>query len=282
MRIATLLCLLSLSTLLVQAQPARETSTSQSPLEGTNWRLVSLGPVDEQQNIVPGTRPTLIFEAHGLATGSTGCNPFHGSYIVRGDTVSFGIVSTRRACMIEQATAQEKLYLNALEKARSFRLTANRLTIEYISRNNVLTFVSGPPQPPGGPQSTESDPITALTSYYSAVNNRNFEQAYRYWETPASKYNSFVRGFANTRNTRLLIEPPVHVEGAAGSLYAEIPVLLITEMRNGNEYFYAGCYTMRRTNQPGGGWRIYRANISQGSMASALRLAISNTCLSSP
>lgn len=282
-RIATLLWVLSLSALLVQAQPGRQMSTDRRALAGTSWRLVSFGPAGSEENIVSGTRPTLTFSEDGRASGSTGCNSFSGTYTVRGDTISFGrMISTKRACLDQKANQQEQMYLTALEQARWFRLTSNRLAIFYVNRRNVLNFESDSPETPGDPQLNDNDPIGALAAYYSAINNRNYEQAYRYWERPTSNYERFVRGFANTRSTRLLIEPPVRVEGAAGSLYAQVPVLLIAEMRNGNEYFYAGCYTMRRTNQPGGTWRIYRANISQGSAASALRLPISNSCLSSP
>lgn len=280
MRIATLLCLLSLSALVVQAQPAREMSTSQNELEGTNWRLVSFGPAGEEESIVPGTRPTLNFGDNGGVTGSTGCNSFYGTYMVRGDGVSLGrMISTRRACLDAKATEQEKRYLNALEQARSFRRTSNRLAIEYINRRNVLNFERASPPPPSGPQPAESDPLAALTSYYDAINERNYEQAYRYWETPATNFDRFVRGFADTRGSRLLIEPPVRIEGAAGSVYAQIPTIIVAATRNGRERFFAGCYTMRRTNQPGGTWRIYRATVAQVSASVALRQPIFNSCV---
>lgn len=283
MRIATLLCLLILSALLVQAQPGRQMSTDSRALAGTNWRLVSFGPVGVEENIVPGTKPTLNFAEDGRASGSTGCNSFSGTYTVRGDTISFGrMISTKRACLDQKANQQEQMYLVALEQARWFRLASSRLTIYYISRRNVLNFVSDSPETPDGPQPTNDDPVAALASYYNLLNERNYEQAYRYWETPTSTYDRFVRGFADTRSTRLLIQPPARIEGAAGSLYAQIPIIVVAETRNGGERFFAGCYTMRRSNQPGGTWRIYRASITQGSAATALRLSISNTCLSSP
>ncbi len=284
MRVATLLCVLSMGAVLVQAHPGRQMSTDNRALAGTNWRLVSFGPIGAETNIVSRTTPTLNFAEDGRASGSTGCNSFSGAYTIRGDTISLGqMISTRRACLDQKANQQEQMYLTALEHARSFSLASKRLTIYYIiGKRHVLNFVSDSPETPDVPQPNEDDPIAALVSYYSAINKGNYEQAYRYWERPTAGYDRFVRGFANTRSTRLLIEPPVRVEGAAGSRYAQIPVLVIAEMRNGNEYFYAGCYTMRRTNQPGGTWRIYRANIAQGSAASALALPISNTCLSSP
>lgn len=264
---------------MVQAQPGRQMSTDRRALAGTNWRLVSFGPVGTEENVVSGTKPTLNFAEDGRASGSTGCNSFSGTYTVRGDTLSFGrMISTKRACLDQRANQQEQLYLTALEQARWFRLASNRLTIYYISRRNVLNFESDSPETPGEPQPNESDPVAALTSYYNAIDDRNYEQAYRYWETPASNYDRFVRGFADTSTTRLLIEPPARIEGAAGSLYAQIPTIVIAETRNGSERFFAGCYTMRRSNQPGGTWRIYRATIAQVSAANALRQPISGSC----
>ncbi|HKR14597.1 MAG TPA: META domain-containing protein [Pyrinomonadaceae bacterium] len=263
----------------VRAQPGRQMSTDSRALAGTNWRLVSFGAAGTEENIVPGTKPTLNFGEDGRASGSTGCNSFSGTYTVRGDNVSFGrMISTKRACLDQKANQQEQMYLSALEQARSFRLTSNRLAIYYVNRRNVLNFVSDSPETPDGPQPIENDPVAALTSYYDAINDRNYEQAFRYWETPTTNFDRFVRGFADTRSSRLLIEPPVRIEGAAGSLYAQIPAIVVAEARGG-ERFFAGCYTMRRLNQPGGAWRIYRATVAQVSAANALRQPISANCV---
>lgn len=283
MRIATLLCFLSLTALVVPAQTSRELSTNRRALAGTNWRLVSFGPIGAEENVVPATKPTLNFGDDGRASGSTGCNSFSGTYTVRGDTISFGrMISTKRACLDQKANQQEQMYLVALEQSKWFRLTSNRLTIYYISRRNALNFVTDTPDAPSpdpDPQPAEDDPVAALNSYYDAINNRNYDQAYRLWESPTTNLDRFTRGFADTTRSRLLIEPPVNVEGAAGSVYAQIPAIVVAETRNGGQRFFAGCYTMRRTNQPGGRWRIYRAIIAQTSAANALRQPISETCV---
>jgi heat shock protein HslJ len=280
-RILTLLCLLFLCGFLGQAQSSRQLSTDNRSLVGREWRLVSMGPVGNETDVIPGTRPTLSFGEDRRASGSTGCNSFSGTYEVNGDRISFGrLVSTRRACLDQRANQQEQRYLSALESANRFRIIANRLTLNAGTRS-ALNFVEADDSPstPADPQPNESDPIAALTSYYNAINERNYEEAYRYWETPATNFDRFVRGFADTRRSRLLIEPPVRIEGAAGSLYAQMPVIVVAEMRNGNERFFAGCYTMRRMNQPGGTWRIYRATVAQVSAANALRQRISENCV---
>lgn len=277
MRITTLSCLLVLSCVLAQGQTGRDLSTDRSVLAGTSWRLVSMGPTGAETNVIAGTNVTLRFGDEGRASGSTGCNSFSGTYDVSGDRISFGrLASTRRACLDQNANQQEQRYLSALEAASRFRLASDRLTINYNGRRNALNFMSD--SPANGPQPADNDPVSALSAYYNAINARNYEQAYGVWETAPSAYDSFVRGFADTQRVRLLIEPPARVEGAAGSLYAHVPTIVVTETRTGRERFFAGCYVMRKSNQPGARWRIYRATIAQRSASVALTNPISQTC----
>lgn len=115
---------------------------------------------------------------------------------------------------------------------------------------------------PTDPPEDRSDPITALSSYYEAINSRDFRRAYGYWESPTQSYEQFARGFADTDRVRLLIEPPPHLEGAAGSSFAEISTLVVATTRKGSERIFAGCYTLRKSNVRDTGWHIYRGNLS--------------------
>lgn len=281
MRIARLLCLLGASVLLVQAQNPRNFSTDERELVGREWRLVSMGPAGAETAVLERPIVALRFGNDGRASGSTGCNNFSGSYTVTGDTISFGaMVSTRRACTDQRANEQEQRFLGAFDSARRFRLAANRLTIYYGAGRNLLNFVDAGaiPTTPGRPETGDSDPVAALSSYYAAINDRNYEQAFRYWESPTTSFERFVRGFADTERSRLFVEPMAPVEGAAGSLYAEIPTIVIAETRNGRERFFAGCYVMRRRNDREGRWRIYRANLSPVSANAALTQRLSASC----
>ncbi len=281
MRIVTLLCLLGLSALLVQAQTGRDLSTDGRVLTGVEWRVVSFGPAGNEANVIAGTTLSLRFVEDRSVSGSAGCNMFRGTYEVRGDTLTLGrMVSTKRACLDQRANQQEQRYLGALESANRFRIVSKRLTIFYSNGRNVINLVDANDSSPSpdGAQPAESDPVAALISYYNAINERNYQQAYRMWETPETNLERFSRGFADTRRVRLLIEPPVRVEGAAGSAFAEIPTILIAETSNGRERFFAGCYVLRRSNELRGPWRIYRARINQVSASAALQQPISQTC----
>lgn len=282
MRIVGLLCLVGASVLLVQAQTTQSFFANERALVNKEWRLVSMGPTMVETGVVPGTNVTLRFNDAGRVNGSTGCNNYGGAYSVQGDTISFGaMVSTRRACLDQRANRQEQQFLAAFDTARRFRLTENGLVIYYSGGRNALNFVdANAPRPtsPDEPRPTDDSPVASLNSYYAAINERRYEQAYRYWESPPSSFERFVRGFADTQRSRLFVEPAASVEGAAGSLYAQIPTIVIAETRNGGERFFAGCYTMRRRNDPRGTWRIYRANLSPVSANAALTQRLSASC----
>ena len=247
-----------------QAQPGRNMSTDQRVLAGTDWRLVSFGPAGGEVSLVAGTTVTLKFGEDGRASGSTGCNSFGGTYQVRGDTISFGrLVSTRRACLDQNANQQEQRFLAALESASRFRLTSNRLTIMSDRGRTVLNFANNESSDPdSGPQDDRGDPVTTLSSYYNAINSRDFRRAYRFWESPPQSYEQFERGFADTDRVRLLIEPSPRIEGAAGSSFAEISTIIVATTRSGNERVFAGCYTLRKSNVRDMGWQIYRGDVS--------------------
>lgn len=147
-----LLVVMLLSTAPALAQTSRDLSTDQRVLTGSEWRLVSLGPSGAEADVVPGTTVTLKFGEDGRASGSTGCNSYGGTYEARGDRVTFGrLVSTRRACLDQNANQQEQRFLAALEAANRFRLGSDRLTIFSDRGRNVLNFVStSTSDPPDG------------------------------------------------------------------------------------------------------------------------------------
>lgn len=284
MRVAALVFLVLVVVLLAQAQPGRNLSTDQRVLTGTEWRLVSLGPTGSEQNVIPGTTVTLRLGEDGRAGGSTGCNSYGGSYEVRGDTISFSrIVATRRACLDQNANEQEHRFLAALESANRFRLSSNRLTILSDRTRSVLNFVnnSAPDPDDRPPRDDRSDPVEMLASYYNAINARDYRRAYRFWESPASSYESFVAGFADTDRVRLLVEPLTRREGAAGSTYAEITTIVIATTRAGNDRIFAGCYVLRRSNVRDTGWRIYRADISTMPAGARISRMLSQGCRNS-
>ena len=277
--VVSLVTLVSMS-ILAYGQTGRGMSTDQRVITGIEWRLISLGPAGAETSVVAGTTVTLRFGEDDRASGSTGCNSYSGTYQVRGDNISFGrLVSTRRACLDQNANEQEQKFLSTLGAANRFRFTRGRLTILSDRGRSVLNFVNNSiSEPQDGPSDNRSDPVGTLAAYYSAINARDYRGAFRFWESPPSSYEQFARGFADTNQVRLLVEPSTQVEGAAGSVYAQIPAIIVSTLRNGSERVFAGCYVMRRSNVQDRGWMIYRADVSQVSANSRLSRKLSQGC----
>src|ERR1041385_225175 len=123
-----------------------------------------------------------------------------------------------------------------------------------------------------------NDPLATLASYYDAINARDYRRAFGVWDSPPSSYEQFARGFADTDRVRLLVDPSTNVEGAAGSVYASIPAIVIATTRSGNERLFAGCYVMRRSNVQDRGWHIYRGNLSPVPSSTRLSRILSQGC----
>lgn len=258
-----LVLLLVTAPVLVQAQVSRDLSTGQRALAGTNWRLASLGPPGSETDVVAGTTVTANFGEDGRVGGSTGCNSYGGTYEVREDTISIArLVSTRRACLDQNANEQERRFLVALEAANRFRLSSNRLTIFAERGRTVLNLVSDSPSEPNEPTEKPGDAIETLGVYFAAINAKNYRRAFRLWETPPSSYDQFVRGFADIDRVRFMVEPPAQIEGTMVTAYASLPTIVVSSIRGGNERVFAVCYVMRQSDVRGRGWRISRADVS--------------------
>ena len=282
--------LLSTCNLFAAQTPASartESSSAENKLANTAWMLKSFGAQGAETTVIESTKITIKFGADGRAGGSSGCNSYGGEYSVQGDTLSLSkIISTKRACLEQSANQQEQRYFAALESANKFKLAENRLTIFYDGGRGALNFVNDSSSASAEQQRYEnqSSPVTLLASFYNAVNAKEYERAYRYWETPPGKLEDFTRGYAETTSVQLIVEPPTHIEGAAGSLYAEVPTLLVARQSDGSERIFAGCYVMRKSNlRPTDVpkeevWRIYKANVSPVAASVAIPKLLAQAC----
>jgi hypothetical protein len=115
-----------------------------------------------------------------------------------------------------------------------------------------------------------STPSRLLSSYYQEINQHQFARAYTYWEDLGKASNqsfaNFEQGYANTDHVVVNLGRP-QVEGAAGSLYARVPVDIVAT-NNQTKQTFRGTYVLRRSDIPPfdkHGWRIYSANIKQTS-----------------
>ena len=259
----TIILLISTCNLLAAQTPA-SSSSAESKSANTQWRLASFGASGTESPVIEGTTITLKFGADGRGGGSGGCNSYGGEYRERGDNLSFGqIISTKRACLEQSANQQEQRYFAALESASKFKISDNRLTIFHGDGRSVLNFVGDPSSKPT-------------------------EQRYENLNSPvallASFYEDFTRGYAETASVQLIVEPPTHISGAAGSLYSEVPTVIVARNRDGSERIFVGCYVTRKSNLHPSDipkeevWRIYRASMSPAAAGSAIPKLLAQAC----
>jgi hypothetical protein len=90
-----------------------------------------------------------------------------------------------------------------------------------------------------------SSPAALVESLYNAISRREYARAWSYFaEPPAETLEDYAAGFENTRSVAVRTGAP-NEEGAAGSLYFELPVA-ISALDDGADYqTFAGCYTIR-------------------------------------
>lgn len=91
-----------------------------------------------------------------------------------------------------------------------------------------------------------SDAAALVHSLYNAINRREFARAWDYFgdTKPARDFDAFAKGYENTE--RVDVETgSVSDEGAAGSVFYQVPVAIRAVARDGTESVFAGCYTAR-------------------------------------
>lgn len=87
--------------------------------------------------------------------------------------------------------------------------------------------------------------------YYSALNARDFDTAWRQWGPDGPPDQTAVRfraGFERTRSTAVTIGELEPGGGAAGSVYQEVPVKIEATLDDGTRQSFRGRYVLRRVN----------------------------------
>jgi hypothetical protein len=93
-----------------------------------------------------------------------------------------------------------------------------------------------------------SSPEALIDSLYSALNRKEYARAWHYFaEPPAKSFDGFVKGYEKTALVEWTVRRPV-ADGAAGTIYYNIPVNLRAVSTDGTESFFVGCYTLRQVN----------------------------------
>ncbi|MBN3883898.1 MAG: hypothetical protein HWQ44_13215 [Nostoc sp. JL34] len=157
--------------------------------------------------------------------------------------------------------------------ARSQLASGNRPTLANLSdTSNPSSPPASGTQNPDNNQSQEQQAVQLIHDYYDAIARRDYKQAYLAWDGDgtASKqsFEEFQQSFANIVSIVEEVGKPGSLEGAAGSLYIEIPVTVTSVTSNGTPQRFRGSYKLRRVNNVPGStpnqrrWHIYSDNIS--------------------
>ncbi|HET9068886.1 MAG TPA: META domain-containing protein [Amaricoccus sp.] len=110
---------------LAEPEPAAAADAATTALVGS-W---TLGGLTGEAAVAPGVVSSLTLTAAGSAEGNGGCNNFHGTYSLEGETLRFGpIASTRRACP-PPVMEQETRFFAALDATRGMRIEAGSLLL---------------------------------------------------------------------------------------------------------------------------------------------------------
>jgi len=115
-----------------------------------------------------------------------------------------------------------------------------------------------------------SGPAAVVRRYYAAINGRDYDSAYGLWgrrgAASGQTRGQFAAGFAGTTRVSVVIGDSVRVEGAAGSQYATVPVVVDAVLESGERQRFAGSYTLRRAMVDGASaderrWHIESAQL---------------------
>jgi heat shock protein HslJ len=114
-------------------------------LAGSSWRVQDYADPANPGRMVSAlsdAAPNLEFGHEGTVRGAGGCNSFQGSYLVRGDSLSFGpLASTMMYCGDpEGVMEQEAAFLSTLESAETFKLDDSELTIQGPGGSAVVSL----------------------------------------------------------------------------------------------------------------------------------------------
>lgn len=115
-----------------------------------------------------------------------------------------------------------------------------------------------------------TNPATAadvIRHYYAAINARQFDSAYAMWSGGQQTQPDFAAEFAGAQRVDVDVGEPGRLEGAAGSQYMKVPVIIRVVTSRGETRRYEGSYTLRRGVADGATprqrqWHIYSADLA--------------------
>jgi len=146
----------------------------------------------------------------------------------------------------------------------------------------IMPENESPPPAAPAPSADVSDTQAASPSaaamvvqrYYAAIDHGDFRTAFAFWGNDGAdshqSFADFKRGFAATGRTSVETGKPTNGEGAAGSIYIDVPVTVRATLKDGKHQRFIGHYTLRRVNDVPGStaaqrrWHLSSAELKAG------------------
>lgn len=108
--------------------------------EGSRWDLTAYS-LDGELVPVPWTVDAMLQLDAGVADGDGGCDAFTGSYVLDGESLTFGEESARTlAACPEEETTVEEAYLTALPRVTTWTISDGALQLSDGSGGVILAF----------------------------------------------------------------------------------------------------------------------------------------------
>src|SRR5262249_8430259 len=120
----------------------------------------------------------------------------------------------------------------------------------------------------GSVPSNQLSPVDTVASYFTAVATGG--NSGQYWEDPTNDiiYQTYRGELTHVLSLELYVNPVSNPEGAAGSIYAQVPALVVLNTPVNTKQYLTGCYTLRLSNVPVGNatepdpnWHFYNATL---------------------
>jgi hypothetical protein len=94
-----------------------------------------------------------------------------------------------------------------------------------------------------------STPQKLVESYYYAISNQLYVQAYSYFQKDMAPkdFKSWSEGYADTKSVEVRFGP-TEPDPGAGQIYWGLPVALKTTRTDGSTVIFSGCYTIHMAN----------------------------------
>ena len=116
------------------------------------------------------------------------------------------------------------------------------LAAACVLTSAVPSFAAGPAKY----LDNRSSAVTLVRSLYNAVNRHEYLRAWSYFAEGAGQgsFDSFAKGYETTAKVRVKLGKPFE-DGAAGSIYTNLPVVIQATDTAGKKTVFAGCYEIR-------------------------------------